>query len=151
MRTATSFATTPDSPATQEILGMTHCYQVTPAATDGRYLAFLMHVPPGCGAPMHRHEIDSEFFHVLEGELTIVQSTGQQIARAGSSVFLPPGGAHAFHNAGTQPARVQVIASPGIEAERFFTAIDAAARRAPIDLATVSATASRHGLTILAG
>ena len=150
MDPATSPATATGSASTHEILGMTHQYQVTPAESDGRYLAFVMHVPPGCGSPMHRHEVDSEFFHVLEGELTIVQPSGQRAAAAGSSVFLPAGGAHAFHNAGNEAARVQVIASPGIEAERFFAEIDAATRSTGVDLAVVSAAAHRHRLTILA-
>ena len=150
MHAITTVPAAAGSAAMHEILGMTHHYRVTPADTGGHYLAFEMLVPPGCGAPPHRHEIDSEFFHVLDGELTIVQPDGQRIARAGSSAYLPAGGEHAFHNAGTQPARVLVVASPGIEAERFFADLDAATRTSGVDPAVVSATARRHGLTILA-
>jgi uncharacterized cupin superfamily protein len=151
MSTTYALFTAPGAGRTHDILGMKHFYKVTPAESGGRYLAFEMEGPPGCGAPMHRHDVDSELFHVLAGEITVVQPDGQRVAASGSSAFLPVGGEHAFYNAGTVTARVLVIASPGIEAERFFAEIDAASRRTTVDLALVSATARRHGLAILAG
>jgi uncharacterized cupin superfamily protein len=141
----------PDAGRTHQVLGMTHFYKVTPAECGGRYLAFEVEIPPGCGAPMHRHEVDSELFHVLAGAVTFVQPDGQRVVGPGSSAFLPVGGEHAFYNGGAVTARALVIASPGVEAERFFAEIDAASRRTTVDLALVSAAAREHGLTILAG
>jgi uncharacterized cupin superfamily protein len=149
MSTTAALFTASGAGRMHDILGMKHFYKVSPAETNGRYLAFEIEVPPGCGAPLHRHEVDSELFHILEGEIAFVQPDEQRVAGPGCSAFLPAGSAHGFYNAGTTLARVLVISSPGIEAERFFTEIDAAARHTTVDLALVSATARRHKLEIL--
>ena len=130
------------------VLGMRHLYKVTSADTGGRHVSFEVEIPPGCGAPPHRHATDSESVYVLEGEIRFSDESGTRVARRGEFVFLPPGGVHAFENAGEVPARALVVAAPGVEAERFFADVDALAERIP-STAEVTAIAARHAITIV--
>ena len=123
-------------------------YKASAADTAGAYVSFELEIPPGCGAPLHRHEIDSESFYVLEGAIRFTDAAGTRVARRGEFVLLPRGGVHAFDNASAAPARALVVAAPGVEAERFFAAVDARAGQTP-DPDEITAIAARHGLTIL--
>lgn len=131
------------------VLGMRHVYKATAAETKGAYVSFEIEIPSGCGAPLHRHEVDSESFYVLDGEITFTDATGTRVARRGDFVYLPPGGEHAFVNRAATTAHALVIASPGPEAERFFAAVDATFGQGPPDVAALTAMAARHGLAIL--
>ncbi|MCK6454826.1 MAG: cupin domain-containing protein, partial [Alphaproteobacteria bacterium] len=95
------------------VLGMTHVYKAGPEETGGAFLLFELLVPPGCAAPLHRHENDTECFFVLDGALTFMSPGGARIAGVGETCLLPAGGAHAFRNDGERPARALVVASPG--------------------------------------
>lgn len=132
-----------------EVLGMRHVYKATAADTGGIYVSFESEIPPGCGAPMHRHDIDSESFYLLAGELTFTDAGGTRVARRGDFVYLPPRQAHAFVNTGTEPARALVIAAPGVDAEQFFAEVDATFGQGPPDVAVLTAIAARHALAIL--
>lgn len=135
--------------AIHDVLGMTHRYTISSTQTGGSFTSFEVEVPPGCGAPLHRHERDTELFHVSSGELTFMDAQGQRVCRAGESAYLPAGREHAFYNASNEVARAWVVVSPGAEAEQFFAAIDAAQRAQPMDVTIVSSIAQRYGITIL--
>jgi quercetin dioxygenase-like cupin family protein len=131
----------------QNVLGMRHVNKLTPE--DGGPLMLELTIPPGLGAPPHRHDDDAESFYILSGEITFVTDGETRIARAGDFQHLPVGGVHAFRNDGQTDARALVVATPGIEALRFFTEIDAAMREGRADPPAVTAIAERHGLAIL--
>lgn len=132
-----------------EVLGMRHVYKATAEETGGTHVSFEVEIPPGCGAPMHRHETDSESFYMLDGEISFTDAAGTRVAKAGDFVYLPAGGEHAFTNGGSRLARALVVASPGIEAERFFAEVDATFGTRPPDVPLLTAIAARHGLAIL--
>lgn len=131
----------------QNVLGMRHVNKLTP---ENGQLVLELTIPPGLGAPPHMHEGDAESFYVLSGEITFVTDGATCIARAGDFQHLPVGGVHAFRNDGTVEAHALVIATPGIEALRFFTSVDALMSDGRADPATVAATAKQSGLHILA-
>lgn len=131
------------------VLGMRHVYKATLRDTAGAYVSFAIEIPPGCGAPPHRHTVDSESFYVLDGEIRFTADGTTRVAQRGDFVLLPAGGLHAFVNEGAVPARALVVAAPGIDAERFFAAIDARGDDVPSP-AEVTEIAARHGLTIVA-
>jgi quercetin dioxygenase-like cupin family protein len=107
-----------------KILGMTHHTMITPAETDGQFTAIVVEVPPACGAPMHSHATDSEFFYVLEGTLTLSDPSGEIEAKPGDFCFLRAGGSHSFRNATDRPARALAVVTPGADAHRFFKQVD---------------------------
>lgn len=133
-----------------DVLGMKHVYKATAAQTGGTLSVFETEVPSGCGAPLHRHERDSELFYVLEGELTFVSGAGQRVCRAGDSVYLAAGSEHAFRNAAATPARALVVVSPGREAEGFFGAVDRAQREREMSVEVMREIAAGFGITIVA-
>lgn len=137
-----------DEGPVHRVLGMRHVYKATTADTGGSHVAFEIEIPPGCGAPPHRHAVDSESFYVLEGEIRFTDASGTRVARRGEFVLLPAGGVHAFANASGATARALVVVTPGIETERFFAAMDSCAGDQP-DTAGVTAMAARNGITIV--
>jgi mannose-6-phosphate isomerase-like protein (cupin superfamily) len=130
-------------------LGTRHVDKVVPAETGGAFLLAEITVPPGCGAPMHRHHVDAECFYVLDGALTFTDPSGSFTATTGDTCFLPAMSAHAFRNDGEIPARVLVFTTPGRDAQRFFAEIDAAMGRETPDIDIVTEIARRHRITIL--
>jgi quercetin dioxygenase-like cupin family protein len=128
-----------------KILGSTHFTKVSPEETGGAFTALEIVIPPECGPPMHSHETDSEFFYILEGELTLSDPDGDITARPGDFCFLRKGGHHAFRNASGANVRALVVVSPGVEAHAFFKQIDAELDGA-IDEPVVAAIAGRNGI-----
>lgn len=129
---------------TQHILGMTHVNKVLPGDTRGAFTIIEIIIPPGLGAPMHRHQRDAECFYMLDGELTFETPDGAVTGRAGDTYFLPVGGRHAFRNDGETEARALVFVTPGAEAARFFAELDAGG--AALGPADVEALAAQNGI-----
>lgn len=136
--------------AVHRVLGMTHVNKLLPA--ESGYLLIEVTVPPGCGAPMHEHDVDTECFYMLEGELAFSGGDGEFVARAGDCCYLPARRAHAFANRGTVPARAVVITTPGHAAHSLFDELDrlAGVSGTP-DPSAVVAIAGRHALRIAGG
>lgn len=95
---------------------------------------------------MHQHE--DEFSIVLEGEIGMKLGDTEFVAKAGDYVLKPRGIPHAFWNAGSAPAGMIEIISPG-GFERYFEEVarllaeDAQGRRDRIE-----AVRKRYGLTV---
>src|SRR4051812_14444193 len=86
--------------------------------TGGRF-AMLEHTiaPRALGAPMHTHEHEDEFSLVLAGRGGVQIGDEVTVAGPGDVVRKPRGIAHAFWNAGDEPARlVELISPAGFEA-----------------------------------
>lgn len=133
------------------ILGMNHRYLLLASESAGHFMTFVVDVPPGCGAPMHRHDRDSEAFFMLEGEITAMHQDGSStVIGEGDFVWFGPGHAHSFANASDVPARALIIQAPGVEAECFFNGVSSAQARADFtperDVAEIGA---RHGVRVL--
>jgi uncharacterized cupin superfamily protein len=63
--------------------------------------------PGGQSALRHWHTLEDEFVYVLEGEVHLVTSSGEQVLKAGMCAGYPAGkhDAHHFVNRSTRPAR----------------------------------------------
>src|SRR5215208_4783887 len=112
-------------------------------------------------APMHTHEHEEEYTHVLEGEVGVQIGEEVLVAQPGELVFKPRGVPHAFWNASDEPARALEIISPA-GFENYFRELaplltagdrDAAAigdvvsrYELDIDFASIPVLAERHGL-----
>jgi len=100
------------------LVGDTYTITVSGEDTGGRYCVIDMHVPPGGGPGLHRHNYD-ETFLVLDGEIEVTFRGSKTTARAGDTATVPSNAPHKFHNAASDPARLICICSPaGIE--KFF-------------------------------
>ncbi|RBP17133.1 cupin domain [Roseiarcus fermentans] len=68
--------------------------------------------PPGYGAPTDVHSADDEFFHILEGELSVAGPGRERTAVVVESVKPPRDVPHGFRKIADQPARMLVVLSP---------------------------------------
>lgn len=134
----------PVAASVHEVLGMRHRNLLGP--DSGMGLVVEITVPPGLGAPPHRHEQDAEAFFMLEGELTVERDGVQRTLRAGDTSHLPIGSVHAFCNEGVTEARFLALITPGRDAFAFFDAVHGAAQRGPLDPAAVMDLGRAHGL-----
>jgi hypothetical protein len=54
------FVRGPAAGATVNVLGVTHIYKATGVETAGSFSLWEAIVPPGAGAPPHRHDLEDE-------------------------------------------------------------------------------------------
>ena len=81
------------------IVGDTYRILISGEQTDGSYAVIDMLVPPGGGPGPHAHKYFQEMFYVAEGEIEFKMEGGKYIAKKGSFVNIPLGGAvHCFKN-----------------------------------------------------
>lgn len=132
------------------VLGMHHEYKLLASESRGQFMSFVLTVPPGCGAPMHFHDRDTESFYILEGEITAIQSDGsRQVAGPGDFVWFGAGHQHAFVNAGNVTAKALVTQSPGLEGEAFFNDMAAAELSGDFNpMRDVPPIGARHGVRV---
>ena len=112
-----------DDPALHHlaVAGSTYTILLTGDDTAGRYALIDMHVPPGGGPPLHRHDFE-EMFSVLEGEIEATFRGEKTTVRAGETVNVPANAPHSFTNASDRPARLLCVCSPSGQ-EEFFVAV----------------------------
>lgn len=101
------------------LVGNVYTILVSGKQSNGRYALIDMHVPPGGGPPLHRHDFE-EMFHVLEGAVEVTFRGATLTARAGETVSIPANAPHAFKNVSAAPARLLCTVSPAGEEELFL-------------------------------
>jgi len=70
-----------------------------------------------CYAPMahvqrHRHRVQEQVYHVLEGEGLFTFDDATRVVRRHDVIFIPPGVDHAFTNTGTGNLVFLVVTAP---------------------------------------
>jgi mannose-6-phosphate isomerase-like protein (cupin superfamily) len=122
-------------------------YLVTSADSGGALAALEVTIPPKTLVKPHNHSREDEYTVVLDG--IVGARVGDRIveAGAGASMVKPRGVPHAMWNAGSEPARVLEVLSPG-GLEEYFEEL-APGLRAKIPPAEYDALAERYGLTIV--
>jgi mannose-6-phosphate isomerase-like protein (cupin superfamily) len=110
----------PDRPAAQHIglVGDTYTITVAGKDTDDRFCVIDMHVPPGGGPGLHRHDFE-ETFVLLEGEMEVTFRGKTSTVRAGDTINVPSNAPHRFHNSSSTPVRMICICSPAGN-DKFF-------------------------------
>ena len=144
------FVRAPGAGSTLNVLGVTHLYKATAEETGGAFSLWEAIVPPGAGAPPHRHDHEDESFYVLSGEL-VVEVEGEpapQRLTPGGFFFGARGRRHAFHNAGDQPARLLILSTPSVGLDRMFAAFDAATAQGTHDMKKIAAIAATFGVSV---
>jgi quercetin dioxygenase-like cupin family protein len=86
---------------------------LTGTETEGAFAVIDMLIPPGGGPGPHAHATFQESFYVLEGEIVVRSESGTYIAREGSTVSIPRGGAiHSFKNEAASTAHILCVVVP---------------------------------------
>jgi quercetin dioxygenase-like cupin family protein len=70
--------------------------------------------PKGYVAP-HRHRVQEQIYHVLEGEALMELDGNRQVVRRHDVVHIPPGVEHAIYNTGLQDLVFIVVTTPPID------------------------------------
>jgi quercetin dioxygenase-like cupin family protein len=104
------------APGAGEIIGDDPGRRVELLCDRGPLNATLSRFGPGMeGADLHVHREHTDFFYVLEGQLTVRLGTGdrQVPVPTGSLAWVPPGIVHGFRNAGDGVMRYLNFHAPG--------------------------------------
>jgi quercetin dioxygenase-like cupin family protein len=103
------------------LVGDTYTVTVSGEDTHGRFCVVDMHIPPGGGPGLHRHDFE-ETFILLEGEMEATFRGKKNKVHAGETVHIPANAPHKFHNASSTPVRLLCICSPAGQ-EKFFAEV----------------------------
>jgi quercetin dioxygenase-like cupin family protein len=76
---------------------------------------------PGFGPPQHRHEIETEVFHVVQGRYLFEVDGKQTVVSEGETIVAKQGTTHRFVNIDDRPSRLLVLITPGWDATGFFS------------------------------
>ena len=138
----------PDEGQIVHLLALGVRFMIDGDATGGAFSLVEHPLPPrALGAPVHTHRNEDEYSYVLEGRVG-VQLGGDVIeAGPGSLVFKPRGVAHAFWNAGDEPARLLEIISPA-GFEHYFRELAPLLAATDRDEAAIGDVVSRYELDI---
>jgi quercetin dioxygenase-like cupin family protein len=104
-------------------------------------------VPPGVGAPWHRHSREDEVCYAIEGNFRIWRGEEVFDIGPGGVALLPRDQAHTFQNIGPGVGRLLTVITPA-GFERFFQAV-AERGLGEDDLEEIVAVAAEFGLEIL--
>jgi quercetin dioxygenase-like cupin family protein len=132
-------------------------YIVRSGETGGSYFAFEVHTKPGGGPPLHRHDYHESFL-VLGGEITFQIDRDGTLATvtaaAGSSLYVPPGCPHTFHNNSHDYTHMVVVHAPAA-LEGFFETVGVEVKHLGegeelvFDPAEIGAALAREGVHII--
>jgi quercetin dioxygenase-like cupin family protein len=61
---------------------------------------------------LHRHKVQEQVYHVLEGEGLMQIDGNDRVVRKGDYIFLPPGVDHSISNTGLTDLIFLVVTSP---------------------------------------
>ena len=154
----------PNDGETVQLLKLGVRFMIEGDQTGGAFSLVEHPLPPrALGSPLHTHRNEDEYSFVLEGRVGV--QLGEDVLEAGPGelVFKPRGVAHAFWNAGDEPARLLELISPaGFESyfrdlapllaasDRDEAAIGEVVARydLDIDFGTIPVLAERHGLRL---
>ena len=85
----------------------------TSSVNQGGNSVLEFSILPGERTPWHYHELFSETFELLKGELTIGRGDQTLTLQVGQTATIQRGQKHFFHNRSDQPCLVRVTVSPG--------------------------------------
>ncbi|MFC0397962.1 cupin domain-containing protein [Paraburkholderia rhizosphaerae] len=94
---------------------------IEPTATQGRATLIETYDAPGFGPPIHRHENETEVFHVLQGRYLFEVNGERKVVQAGETLTALVGTTHRFVNIDDETSRMLVLISPGFDATCFFS------------------------------
>jgi quercetin dioxygenase-like cupin family protein len=123
-------------------------FMIDGEATGGAFSLVEHPLPPrALGAPVHTHRNEDEYSYVLEGRVSV--QLGEEVLEAcpGELVFKPRGVAHAFWNAGDEPARLLELISPA-GFENYFRELAPLLAAADRDESAIGEVVARHELEI---
>ena len=133
--------------------GGLHIWKATAEETGDSMIVFEDHLDRGKVTPMHFHADVDEAMYVIEGEIVVHDSDGEeQAVGAGGFVFAPRGCAHAFMVT-SERARVLAIQTPGTGQDFYLQASEPVSGDATgrVDFDRIRDAATETGATTIVG
>jgi quercetin dioxygenase-like cupin family protein len=96
------------------------------AETGGHVAIFEEITEPGSGPPLHRHNAQTEVFHVREGQYRFHLDGEYFELGPGDCAVVRPGQTHAFKNIGDSDGRFIFELFPALDATGFFVRLSQA-------------------------
>lgn len=123
-------------------------FMIDGATTSGAF-SLVEHPLPAraLGSPLHTHTREDEYTYVVEGQVGVQLGDEVLVAEPGALVVKPRGIAHAFWNAGDEPARMLELISPA-GFEDYFRAMAPLLAADPRDEAAISAVLADSALDL---
>jgi len=121
-------------------------FYLTGEDTEGRLTQWLEITPPDGGPPLHYHEGEDEWFHVLEGRVSFYGDGQWTEVGAGARVWAPRGTIHTFKNTGDIPSRMLLATMPSGFEIFFAKCADEFAKPDGPDMPCVLKIAAEHGI-----
>jgi mannose-6-phosphate isomerase-like protein (cupin superfamily) len=91
--------------------------------TKGTRTVAEITLQPNGGVPLHYHHEFSEYYEVLEGELSFVVGTEIKRLRKGDYVMIPAKTNHRYFNPGQKAVKFKVVIQPGNFGYQLLVAI----------------------------
>jgi quercetin dioxygenase-like cupin family protein len=138
----------PDQGEVVQLLALGVRFLIDGEGTGGAFSLVEHPLPPrALGSPLHTHRNEDEYSFVLEGRFGV--QLGNEVVEAGPGdlVFKPRGVAHAFWNAGDEPARLLELISPA-GFEDYFRELAPLLAAPERDEASIGEVVARHQLDI---
>lgn len=137
--------------STRFYMGNLMSFLAKDSETGGRVALVEVRVKPGNEPPPHIHEWEHELYYVLEGELEFYCGVQVLTAKAGESVFLPCGIAHAFYVRSPLVRTLLLVVAAGEHAvglDRYFTGMSepATSLRLPTETVTYAMVDLDHAI-----
>jgi quercetin dioxygenase-like cupin family protein len=148
MPTAVTHLLGPDQGQVVHLLALGVRFIIDGERTGGAFSLVEHPLPPrALGAPLHTHHNEDEYSYVLEGRFGV--QLGDEVLEAGPGDLLlkPRGVAHAFWNAGEEPARLLELISPA-GFENYFREMAPLLAAAERDQAAIGEVVARYQLDI---
>jgi len=105
------------------VLGQDVSVKLSAADCGGAVSIFHLTVPPMTGPPLHKHELEDEWFYVLEGEVAVEVDGKRATLSEGGCAYAERGTVHSYQNFSEATARLILHVSPGASFEEFFHTI----------------------------
>jgi mannose-6-phosphate isomerase-like protein (cupin superfamily) len=124
----------------------------TADSTANTFFALEIVEHPGGGTPLHCHSREDEFFHVIEGQLTVFVDGKTVTLAAGQSLFAPRNIPHCFKNCAATPVKFLVFCTPPAMEPFFDYGIPLPSGDAPTDqqiIEKIMTMAPQFGLQVL--
>jgi quercetin dioxygenase-like cupin family protein len=124
-------------------------FMLTGEETGGGFSLVEHPIPPrALAAPLHRHSREDEYSFVLEGRVGALLGDQVVYGEAGDLISKPRGQWHTFWNAGSEPARILEVISPGGFEGYFDEMVECLRGSGPPDPNALMAIAARYGLDV---
>ncbi len=121
--------------------------RMTGEDSSGAYSLFEYVVPPGLGGPpTHIHSREDELFIVTAGTVRVELDGQEHLVSAGSSLLMPRGVPHHFHNPFEEETRIVAVVSPG-GLESYYRALSQLPP-GPRDMEKIGAIMAEFGLQL---